>query len=117
MFVATVVITGLLAAAFAVSGVRKLAGGAGVRQEAAHLRVPFGGYRVIGVAEIAGSLALLTGLAWALLGVVTAGLLVLLMIGAFAAHIRVHDGPGTWAPAAALLLLTALTLGLRITTT
>lgn len=66
-------------------------------EEAAHLGLPTGGYRLVGVAELAGAVGLVVGLFWAPPGIAAAGGLVLLMIGALVTHLRVGDRPAAWA--------------------
>ncbi|WP_033343173.1 DoxX family protein [Catenuloplanes japonicus] len=116
MFVVTVVLSCLVAAAFMFSGARKVAGGSDVAGEAVHLGVPVGGYRALGVVESAGAAGLLIGLAWAALGIAAAAGLVVLMLGAAFSHLRVGDRAARWTPAAGLGVLAAATLVARVVT-
>lgn len=56
--VVTAIVAGLLALIFILSGGRKLSASESVRNEATHLGSPSATYRLIGVAEIAGSVGL-----------------------------------------------------------
>jgi uncharacterized membrane protein YphA (DoxX/SURF4 family) len=114
MFVTTLVLSCLLAALFLFSGARKVAGGESVVTEAAHLGVPIGWYRTIGVAEAAGTAGLLIGLVWAPLGIAAAAALAALMLGAVVTHLRVNDPVAQWTPAAVIAVLSAAALILRI---
>ena len=114
MFVALLVLSCLLAAAFLVSASRKLAGGPAATGEAAHLGLRLRDYRLIGLAEAVAAAGLLIGLAWAWLGVAAAAGLVFLMAGAVIAHVRVGDAVGRWGPAAGLAALATATLLVRV---
>lgn len=114
MFVASIAVSVLLVVVFVFSGVRKIPGAATAATEAEHLHLPLAGYRLIGVAEVLGAAGLLVGIACAPLGVLAAGALVVLMIGAVGTHLRVHDPIGRWAPAAAIVLLAIAALVLRL---
>ncbi len=116
MGIATVVLSILLAAAFAMAGASKIAGVAQMRESATHLKVPWSQYRLIGVAEVAGAAGLLIGLAVHFLGALAAICLALLMAGAVLFHRRASDPPAAMAPAAALLVLSLVLVVLRIST-
>lgn len=113
MFVASIVLSVVLAAVFMFSGARKIPATGPSTAEAEHLHLPLRGYRLIGVAEVAGAAGLLAGIALAPLGVLAAGALAALMIGAVAAHLRVRDAVARWTPAALIMLLAAADLALR----
>ncbi|GAA4201437.1 hypothetical protein GCM10022220_07460 [Actinocatenispora rupis] len=113
MFVATVVLSVLLAVAFLATGAAKLAGLRPMRDNAAHLGFPYPAWRGIGVLEVAAAAGLLVGLAWAPLGVAAAVGLVLLMLGAAVLHLRHRDAAGQTVPSLAFALLAVLLLVAR----
>ena len=105
MFIATIVLSVLLAAAVLGSGAAKLAG---ARQSIAirdRLGVAAGLWRGIGVLEVAAAVGLAAGLAVPVLGIAAAVGLALLLIGAIGAHVRSHDLSNA-IPAVGLVLLT-----------
>ena len=105
MFIATIVLSVLLAAAFLGSGAAKLAG---AKQSIAirdRLGVAAGLWRAVGILEVAAAAGLAAGLAVPVLGIAAAVGLVLLLIGAIATHARAHDLSNA-VPAVGLLLLT-----------
>ena len=102
MFIATIALSVLLAAAFLGSGAAKLAG---AKQSIAirdRLGVAAGLWRAVGVLEVAAAGGLAAGLADPVLGIAAAVGLVLLLIGAIGTHARSHDlsnaAPGRWTP-------------------
>ncbi len=114
MFVATLVLSVLLAVAFVAAGLPKIAGVKQMRENAEHLGFSVNSYRVIGALEVAGSAGLSVGLAVAPLGAAAAIGLTLLMIGAVIFHIRAKDAAAHLLPALVLALLAAATAVLRI---
>lgn len=114
MFIATVVLSALLALAFAAAGSMKIAGNPKLLEGAAHLGFTASSYRLIGLAEVAGAAGLLVGLAVAPLGVAAAGGLVLLMAGAAVAHSRAKDAAAMIAPSVVLGVLAAVTVVVRL---
>jgi hypothetical protein len=84
-------------------------------QTAEKLRIPWDRYRWIGAPEAAASFGLLIGYVSAPLAVAAATGLVVLMTGALAFRLRVHDAFGFLLADAALLGLAAATAVLRIT--
>jgi len=105
VFIATIVLSVLLAAAFLGSGAAKLAG---AKQSIAirdRLGVAAGLWRAVGILEVAAAAGLAAGLAVPVLGIAAAVGLVLLLIGAIATHARAHDLSNA-VPAVGLLLLT-----------
>ena len=114
MFVVTLILAILLALAFGASGAQKLAGAKMASDTAGHLNIAFGRYRLIGVPEILGAIGLLIGLAVWPLGVAAAAGLVLVMIGAVAAHVRVGDKIAGFGPAVVLGLLSLVELIVRV---
>jgi hypothetical protein len=115
MFVATVILSVLLALAFAGAGVPKILAQPKMVEVAAHFGLSIGSFRIIGVAEVAAAAGLLIGLAWAPLGIAAAAGLVLLMIGAIVFHVRAKDPVAAMAPVVVLAVLSVVTLVLRIT--
>ncbi len=91
MFIAHAVLAGLLAVLFATAGGDKFRAAQRQVDTAAKLGIPWRRYRLIGVLEVAASAGLLVGLVFAPIGIAAAGGLVLLMTGALASRIRVHD--------------------------
>ncbi|MEW1718992.1 DoxX family protein [Streptomyces sp. NPDC093109] len=116
MFIATVILSALLAVVYAAAGSSKLPDRPKNTEMAAHIGLPPGRLRVIGLLEIAAAAGLLIGLFWAPLGAAAAAGLVLLMAGAFIGHIRVKDPVKAMAPALTLGILAAVTFVLRIAT-
>jgi hypothetical protein len=115
MFVATVILSVLLALAFAGAGVPKILAQPKMVEAAAHLGLPVRSFRIIGLVEVAAAAGLLIGLAWAPLGIAAAAGLVLLMIGAIVFHVRAKDPVEAMAPVVVLAVLSVVTLVLRIT--
>jgi hypothetical protein len=104
VFIATIVLSVLLAAAVLGSGGAKLA----VAKQSIEIRDRLGIaaplWRGIGVLEVAAAVGLAVGLAVPALGIAAAVGLVLLLIGAIATHARSHDLSNA-APAIGLVLL------------
>jgi uncharacterized membrane protein YphA (DoxX/SURF4 family) len=88
---AIVVLSILLAAVFIPFGVFKLVNPPKASEAAQHVGISLALSRTIGVLELAGAAGLLIGLIWAPLGAAAAIGLVVLLLGATAAHLRVHD--------------------------
>jgi lipoprotein signal peptidase len=105
VFIATVVLSVLVAAAVFGSGVAKLAGAKQSIEIRDRLGVAAGLWRGIGVLEVGAAVGLAAGLAVPVLGIAVVVGLVLLLIGAIGAHARSHDLSNA-APAVGLLLLT-----------
>ena len=116
MNTATVVLTGLLAALFLLSAAMKLAGVAQSLEMRDHLAVAVPAWRLIGALELAGAVGALLGLAVRALGVAAISGLVLLSVGAIAAHARAGDRPTAAAPAGFALLLAGAALMLQVAT-
>ena len=107
MFIATIVLSVLVAAAVLGSGAAKLAGAKqsiGIRDR---LGVTPWLWRAVGILEVGAAAGLAAGLAVPVLvlGIAAAVGLVLLLIGAIGAHARSHDLSNA-IPAVGLLLLT-----------
>jgi uncharacterized membrane protein YphA (DoxX/SURF4 family) len=105
VFIATIVLSVLLAAAVLGSGVAKLAGAEQSTEIRDRLGVSAGVWRGIGILEVAAAVGLAVGFAVPVLGIAAAVGVVLLLIGAIGAHARSHDLSSA-APAVGLVLLT-----------
>ena len=113
MFVATVVLTLVLAAVFLGAGIPKILGTKPSLRMRDQLQINPQLYRVIGFLEIAAVAGLLVGLFVPVLGVAAAGGLALLMIGGIVTHIRAGEAKGSL-PAAVLFAATAAAATMRI---
>jgi hypothetical protein len=113
MVLPTVIVTVLLAILFTFSSSIKLLGAPQSLAIRDHLGVTPVLWRVIGLLELAGVIGVLTGLAWAPIGVAAAIGLALLSVGAVAFHVRASDGFAKTAPAVIAILLAVATAILR----
>jgi uncharacterized membrane protein YphA (DoxX/SURF4 family) len=104
----------LLAAACLLPAVGKLLGHPKMRQSAAHFRIPWPRYRLIGVAELAAAAGVLIGLWWHPLGVAAAAGMALLLLGAVITHRNTADSVKEMAPAVLALLLTLAYLAIAL---
>src|ERR1700761_2708923 len=95
MFVATVVLTLLLAAVFIGAGIPKILGTKTSLRMRDHLQINPQLYRVVGFLEIAAVAGLLIGLFVPVLGVAAAVGLALLMIGGIVTHICAGEAKGS----------------------
>lgn len=111
---ATVVLTVLLAIPFAAIGCAKLLAVPAMRARADHVRLGVGAYRLIGALEVAGALGLVAGTVVPLLRTSAALGLLLLLVGAVVAHLRVEDGLRDMAPAIVLGALAAALLAVSL---
>jgi DoxX-like family len=116
MFVATAVLSGLLAFVFGAGAVGKLTKMRSELGKAGKLKISWPRYRLIAVPEGSAAVGLLAGLAVAPLGVAAAIGLAALMIGALAFRIRVRDTVPFLLGDAALLVLAGVTAALRAAT-
>ena len=114
MFVATAVLSCVLALFYAIGGTGKLLGARQQIQTAEHLGIPWSRFRLIGISELSASGGLLAGLAITPLGFAAACGLVLLMTGALAFRLRVRDKPVFLLGDAMFLLLAAATAVVRL---
>ena len=105
MFIATIVLSMLLAAAFLGSGGAKLAAAEQSIEIRDRLGVTPGLWRGIGILEVGAAAGLAAGFAVPVVGSAAAVGLVLLLIGAIGAHARSRDLSNA-IPAVGLLLLT-----------
>ncbi|QSR28429.1 invasion protein [Nocardioides aromaticivorans] len=111
---ATAVLTAVLAVPFTAIGAAKLAAVPSMRARAAHVGLSVGAYRVIGALEVAAAAGLVAGFAVPLLRTSAALGLLLLLVGAVVAHLRVKDGLREMAPAIGLGVLAAAVLALSV---
>ena len=108
--------SGLLAFAFGSAAVAKVVGQKQQVQTAEKLQIPWDRYRWIAVPEAAATAGLLAGYVIAPLGASAAIGLTMLMAGALAFRLRIHDSAGYLLGDATLLVMAAATAVLRIAT-
>jgi uncharacterized membrane protein YphA (DoxX/SURF4 family) len=116
VFIATVILSLLLAAVFTVAGIFKIVKNPSGADMADHLGFPMGGWKVIGWLEILAALGLLVGLYYAPIGEGAALGLALLMLGAVISHMRVRDAFSKVTLPLGLGVLAVITLLLRVET-
>jgi uncharacterized membrane protein YphA (DoxX/SURF4 family) len=114
VFIATAVLSVLLAVAFLGAGSIKLVGSKQSLQTRDQVHVGARLWRLIGALEVAAAVGLAVGLAVPALGIAAAVGLSLLMAGAIGAHARAEDLRHA-APAALLFMLVVVTAVLRLT--
>jgi uncharacterized membrane protein YphA (DoxX/SURF4 family) len=105
----------LLAAACLVPGMAKVLGHPRMRKAAAHFRIRWRRYRLIGVAEVAAAAGVLIGLWWHPLGVAAAAGMVLLLTGALIAHRKAGDAAKEARAALLALAITIAYLAVAVT--
>jgi hypothetical protein len=115
MFVATVVVSLLLAAALAGSAIRKLSHQPPVVQTYLRVGVPEDKLNYLAAILLAGAAGLALGLLWAPLGVAAAIGVTCYFIAAIGFHVRSGDTAHLPMPAA-LLVTAAVALALRVVT-
>lgn len=113
MFVLTVILSVLTAAAFIPSGVGKLTGATQMVEGLTNIGVSPSLRNTIGVLELLGSAAVIIGLWVEWLGILAAIGLLLLMAGALIYHARARDEAKNFVPPASLLVLTLVLLIVR----
>ncbi len=117
MFIATVILSVLLALGFAMAGVSKLSTSADkMVTELGRLGVSARLVRIIGVLEILGAAGLVIGVWLGPLSIAAATGLTLLMIGAVLYHLRARDTAKNTMASLILFLLSAAVLALRAVT-
>jgi hypothetical protein len=116
LFIATAVLSGLLAFVFGAGAVGKLTAMRSEVDKSTKLKIPWPRYRLIAIPEAAAAVGLLAGLGVAPLGVAAAVGLVALMAGALAFRIRVHDTMPFLIGDSTVLVLAAVTAALRVAT-
>ncbi|HEU5110650.1 MAG TPA: DoxX family protein [Micromonosporaceae bacterium] len=114
MFIASVVVSTIVALMTAYSAVMKLTADKQFLAVRDRLGVPGPLWTSIGVLESAAVAGLVAGIWVPALGVAAAAGLVLLTVGALGAHARVRDPGKEFVPAAITLLLAAAALVLRL---
>lgn len=113
VFVACLIVTGLLAAVLVGSAAAKLTKVDRVVENITGVGVPLGWFPWLAAIELVGAAGLVAGLGLEPLGVAAAVGVVLYFTGAVIAHVRVRDYPGVFAPVP-LLVVAAATLVLRL---
>jgi hypothetical protein len=101
----SLVIALALACAFAGLGSAKIAKTPSMVARADHVGFTAQSYQLIGVAELAGAVGVLAGLAYLPIGYAAGLGLLALLGGAVATHVRRGDGPADLAPAATFAAL------------
>lgn len=81
----------ILAVAFAFTGLPMATGRASSVEQGRHLGFSPEHYRLVGLVQIVGAVALAIGLFWAPLAVAAAGGFALMMVGAVVVHVRAGD--------------------------
>lgn len=114
MFIATIVLSILLALAYVGAGGAKVAGTKLMMEGADHFGISRTAYRGIGALELAGALGLVVGLRIGPLGTAAAVCLAVLMVGAVATHVRAHDPFSRAAAPAVLAVLAVVTAVLHL---
>jgi uncharacterized membrane protein YbjE (DUF340 family) len=115
MFVATVIVSVLLAALLAFSAIRKLTHREEVVQSYARAGVPEDKLNYLAIILLAGAAGLILGLVWAPIGVAAAIGVILYFLVAVAFHIRANDAQHLPTPLA-LAVIAAASLILRLAT-
>jgi hypothetical protein len=113
MFIASIVVSALLALVVGNSGATKLAKNKTVMAAMDVVRFPRDRVWILGVLELAAAVGLIGGIFWWPLGVAAAIGVILYFIGAIVAHLRVSDTKGLALPAG-LMLLGVAALVLRL---
>lgn len=114
MFIATVVVSALLALAALGSAAGKLTKNPKIVENMTKLSVPLAWLPRLAVAEIAGAVGLLVGLGVPAIGIAAAIGLIAYFVGAVITHVRAKDKE--LAPAAVLALVAVAALVLRVVT-
>ena len=116
MGIAYLVITILLSAMVAFSGIGKIRRDPRIVQVIHEvIGVPLKYFPLLAACELAGALGLVLGIWWPLLGVAAGIGLVIYFVGASVSHLRVGDVKGI-GPAAFILVVAAAALALRLLT-
>jgi hypothetical protein len=95
----------LLAVACLVPGLAKVLGQPRMRKAAAHFGIPWRGYQLIGVAELAAAGGVLVGLWYHPLGLAAASGMAVLLLGALTSHRRSGDTVKETMPALVALVI------------
>ena len=99
------------------AGWHKIPGGDAVAGFSEHLGLPPTAFRLIGLAEVAGSFGLVAGFFNKPLGIAAAAGLTLLFIGAALSHVKAKDGWGGAKTPTLIAIVAALALVFRILAT
>jgi uncharacterized membrane protein len=113
MFIASIVVSALLAIAVGGSGFNKLIKNETVMKGMDVVRFPRNRVWMLGVLELAAALGLVVGIFWWPIGVAAAIGVIVYFAGAIVAHLRVSDTKGLGAPVV-LLLVGVAALVLRL---
>jgi hypothetical protein len=116
MFIATVVLSGVLAFVFGAGALGKITRMKSEVDKATKLKIAWSRYRLIAAPEAAAAAGLLIGLAVWPIGVAAGTGLVALMAGALAFRIRIRDTVPFLAGDAAVMVLAGVTAALRAIT-
>ena len=100
MYIATVVLSVLLAAEFVFAGITKIVDTGTARKGAAHLDLSFPLRRLIGITEIAAAVGLLAGIAVKPVAIMTAAAVGVFMAGALGYQPKARDKGAVLLPAA-----------------
>lgn len=114
MFIATAVLSGLLAFVFGAGAVGKLIRLRSQVETAAKLHIDWRRYRLIALPEAAAAGGLLVGLGITPLGAAAAAGLIVLMAGAVVFRLRAHDAFTFVFGDTMLMLLAGITMALRL---
>ncbi|MFG2968138.1 MULTISPECIES: DoxX family protein [unclassified Streptomyces] len=114
MFLATAVLSVLLALGFIAAGLPKALARPSAKAEAHHLGHSVATFRVLGVLELAGAAGAVLGLWLRPLGVTAVTALLVLLAGAVRAHLRVKDALKAVVPAALFGAVALAVLLLRL---
>jgi hypothetical protein len=114
VFIASVIVSALLALATAFSGYGKLARNPQVLEQLVDkLGVPQRLIPVLGTLLLAGAVGTAAGIWWAPIGIAATGCFVLYFLGAVITHVRAKDWAGM-VPTVVLMVLSAAALTLRL---
>lgn len=113
MNIIVAVVGGLLALVFIMSGGNKVLGTKQAQAQRAHLKLPAWFWRLTGALELLGALGLIVGYFVPAVAGLAAALLLIIMLGAVAAHLARRDPISRAIPAFVLFALAALTLAGR----
>jgi uncharacterized membrane protein YphA (DoxX/SURF4 family) len=115
MFLATAIVSSLLAAVLLLSGRGKLVKDPQQLKTMSRVGFPEDRLWLLAAAETAGAVGVVAGLFWWPIGVAAAAGVILYFLGAVGAHLRVRDL--NFAPALVLLMAGVAALVLRVLTT
>ena len=115
MFVATAIVSVLLAALLALAAIRKLTHQERIVQSYLRVGVPEDKLNYLAIILLTGAAGLILGLLWAPIGVAAATGVICYFLGAVAFHLRANDAKNLPTPVA-LAVLAAVALALRFAT-